>query len=174
MFCCTPIFLCQVISPGPRPPSESCRHRLSLAEERVHERPLGARRVQTESYQDSMIGTDHRLMAEARMRARAVARSSSAMSRAQIEWVSVIGKNERGSKDARLSTAHGEAAIKEAGASTLLLIASPELEVALPMSVASAVKGLQRQPNDPQSRLADAEPHPIGELIRFPARPARV
>ena len=38
-------------------------------------------------YQDAMIGTDHRLMAEARMRARAVARSSSAMSRAQIEWV---------------------------------------------------------------------------------------
>ena len=27
------------------------------------------------SYQDSMIGTDHRLMAEARMRARAVARN---------------------------------------------------------------------------------------------------
>ena len=38
-------------------------------------------------YQDSMIGTDHRLMAEARMRARAVARSLSAMSCAQVEWV---------------------------------------------------------------------------------------
>ena len=46
-------------------------------------------KIWTDLYQEAMIGTDHRLAAEARARARAARAELSATSRARIEWVLV-------------------------------------------------------------------------------------
>jgi hypothetical protein len=71
---------------APRPPASAMRGLPAAAAMAAK----GLRRTfGRDLYQDSMIGTDHRLAAEARTRARAARAELSATSRTRIEWVLV-------------------------------------------------------------------------------------